>query len=88
MTSLMLRGSESRTIRQPPPAPCITGVCGTRETTADRRLAAGSSRCFPTASAVCRSVQAFDWRRVMALYPKRIEVDARRGRVTRISESE
>lgn len=80
-TDLMLRGFESRTIRQPPPAPCATGVCGTRETTADRRLAGGSFLFFPPASAVCRSVQAFDWRRVMALYPKRIEVDARRGRV-------
>lgn len=66
MTSLMLRGSESRAIRQPPSAPCITGVCGTRETTADRRLAGGSSRCFPTAGAVCcscgRSIGGVSWR--------------------------
>ena len=63
----MLRGSESRTIRQPPPAPCTTGVCGTRETTTDRRLAGGSSLFFPPASAVCRSVQAFDWRHAWAI---------------------
>nr|DAG06684.1 MAG TPA: hypothetical protein [Caudoviricetes sp.]DAL26634.1 MAG TPA_asm: hypothetical protein [Caudoviricetes sp.] len=31
-------------------------------------------------------VWAFDWRRVMALYPKRIEVDARRGRVPLIAD--
>lgn len=55
-TDLMLRGFESRTIRQPPPAPCTTGVCGTRETTTDRRLAGGSFLFFPPASAVCRSV--------------------------------
>lgn len=66
-TDLMLRGFESRTIRQPPPAPCATGVCGTRETTTDRRLAGGSSLFFPPASAVCRSVQAFDWRRAWAI---------------------
>ena len=63
----MLRGSESRTIRQPPTAPCTTGVCGTRETTTDRRLAGGSSLFFPPASAVCRSVQAFDWRHAWAI---------------------
>ena len=66
-TDLMLRGFESRTIRQPPPAPCATGVCGTRETTTDRRLAGGSFLFFPPASAVCRSVQAFDWRRAWAI---------------------
>lgn len=48
-TDLMLRGFESRTIRQPPPAPCTTGVCGTRETATDRRLAGGSFLFFPPA---------------------------------------
>lgn len=45
-TDLMLRGFESRTIRQPPPAPCATGVCGTREHHHKRRAPAGFSSPF------------------------------------------
>lgn len=71
-TDLMLRGFESRTIRQPPPAPCTTGVCGTREHHHKRRAPAG----FPLLSPAGRFAVGLEREAILLA---RIRVNVRRS---------